>query len=1713
MPLDNENKPDVKNVTSNIFLVDPNPPGMGIHPAEDMFIYVKFSAFNRNRSDLVETEGEINFIATQVNYNDEGEIITNSEGNQKTYATTNYTQIGGTVDSSSRGILEGFGIKSIDIKYDASLVPRVDITFTDVRGASLFDVIDNDNRKSPYSIFFKMPYPIFKLSVKGYFGKTVDYCLHMLNWTSDFDGSTGDFNISANFVGFQQAFLADMVLGNIIGAVNTKGGLDNLESIYNEQEAEDETLEPLPDNVKKIDDFFVESSKLQITFEDIKKENTELDKLRTLNELRSKLLRIQSFVGVPLTKQTGQDETLPYLEQKNKDNQFETSPIIDNSLTLGSDYLSIRDFVIFNAIRLPDIEDYFKTLKEITLNYREFLVDKNEILKNTGGETGSVTEDSQKSLLESFKTTVTDYSYKTFLNSTENKIIILEDLFTKLLSSNLLTEGTPPSTESEINADFDPERYLGTLEKKTIESQDLSLDNAVYVLDFREIRSQIQNTIIDLSKTIKEQQKLVTDQLNDEIKERIGFRPTIENVFRIICNNTDAMLATLRTTRDTVKSPEIAKKRKAKILEYYGENSDIPAKFDQFMWPSVYETSDDKGTQEIYIGSNEKLSEQLFPEIKFVNDVFNNVTGSRKTLNTITQATANFAGNDTDNWFPINPDDYKTNPFLSINTLNNNVDFKDKLNEEIVSRINKLNNISQFTYSGNTPVNIGGKSSLYMYGYLEGINANKTIFSDDVRKYITLNYNTTIIKNDSNYLKVKPNNEFEVLNAPDEEQGSYIILDNIASKMVNNSKSLWGEISTNDFYKSIVNSSKNNTQKYIKSYYYNNNFTQNIWNYIWYDNVGQNLIKEDVKNENYKIQDIYTIDISSNTEGVYINMLNTNPDIEPGFATEKYLTDNDFYNNFTEPKDRALLLLSTFPFQNFKKILDLFSNGYNARILRIPTYYLYYIGALLYRYQNNTMTQTEWGGASVFFSPREKYISNLGAWNGRKENDFNIESALINLPTNTKQTLINKFKNWVDFSTGFSDLESNVKIYKGKDLNITPQQKVEAGKDITNQLKKLSNMVLPYPKIFSPNIKMKNTISSDDIQNYFNGFKESFDGTKNDKGTETNTEKTKKNSNDTENAIKLQIYNYFKNINNKWVSDDQKQSQVCGANSGLFDYFKFIDRGWVDIGDKAVINLDTVLGLSNNLDSNIYFFISTLLSKNNFLLQILPTYINYKDPVEVSQIFQPITNISDKNKSRGPAYVCIYAGGNSETLDIGENTTYSYPNDGFSFSKGEVPKDFKSDNTTTDEKSDNSLVAFKVGFGAQNQTIFKNVSLSQQEHRETAEYYKTLTDVIDKRGATQRSYQGSDLLKLFKTRSYSCKVDAMGCMNIQPLMYFDLQNVPFFNGAYLITSVNHSISPNSMTTNFTGLRQSKFVTPYVEQSTAYLNVDLEDDLDLEDVVFTNNLTTDINFSVGLNEEVQDEAFDYTQITTEKLTELGVITDGTVDIPTVGEIRTLLNDYGIITNSQVTMFLTNVLVNSENLSKNIQTKAENFPNLEDYIVRSGSSQETLYYDPNATEGLLSGFTTTPGLPIDIVYNPYGDTFNTQLLKSNNKLGNKYDGDSWRFRKRGYLYIEGRDVYTKNYKGGEFGTKPFDISNDSKVSFDVACYVWTTVKDLNQKKSSNDWAKENGDSPTFEQTTKLSIPNIKERDVIFNKFVQVLSTFTSKDGIPLISFERP
>jgi len=72
---------------------------------------------------------------------------------------------------------------------------------------------------------------------------------------------------------------------------------------------------------------------------------------------------------------------------------------------------------------------------------------------------------------------------------------------------------------------------------------------------------------------------------------------------------------------------------------------------------------------------------------------------------------------------------------------------------------------------------------------------------------------------------------------------------------------------------------------------------------------------------------------------------------------------------------------------------------------------------------------------------------------------------------------------------------------------------------------------------------------------------------------------------------------------------------------------------------------------------------------------------------------------------------------------------------------------------------------------------------------------------------------GQDLYKVFTNYAYNCTVEMMGDMQIMPLMYFQLNNIPMFKGVYQIIKVEHSFTPGNATTKFVGVRVNKYQMP------------------------------------------------------------------------------------------------------------------------------------------------------------------------------------------------------------------------------------------------------------------------------------------------------------
>ena len=1833
---------NVRNATSNsnddkdkgsVFVVDPNPPGMEVIPPEDLFIYVKFSAYPRSRTTYggidPATGGEnffnsgvsdeVNFIATEIKYNNNGEL---DPTKQKSFATTNWTDIG---SQNSSGILEGFGIKSIDIKYNASLVPVVDITFTDVRGSSLFDVTstDGEDRKSPYSIFFKMPYPVFKLSIKGYFGQKVDYCLHMVNWTSNFDGATGNFDISANFLGFQQAFLNDMVIGNIIGAVNTPIGLQNLQD-QDWKIGTGTNQKEIDINVRKLDDFFLKISKLQIDSEIAKADIDSFKDLKKYNGVLSILKEIRTFIGSPITKKD-KNSIKQYLELENQVESFNSTKIKDKNLILNTNYYSIRDYILFKSTNVSSFETYIDTFNTIAKQYEQYLTDQeisNEDLDDKGmytsyKQTGSNTKDNYKQFLAN------DDSSATILSSVLGLMSTDETPFS-------LNTNYGGSTQNGNNSKLSLTKFKETV-NSYYNKTSFNPDTSVFVIDFREQREKTENLIQDVEEKIKGLKEKVNKELNEKILANFegenGFQPYIENCFRILANNTQAMVETIGSI---TKTAENEKGRGIDIL-LNGLESDIPNVINvdegskSVGWPSIYKKNDDGSSDEVYIG-NTNLNKELFPEYQFIEEVYRNIVAKTKSLEQVTKASSLKNGLDTDNWFPINPLDYSINPYIKYNNFTTAPVLNNELVSQFMTRVAILENYSCWD------INTGGDYTTY--GKLDGINAKNTIFNVKVKSIIaesikdiksnlsSLNnyeYNNFFITNEikspvSNVYKIPSDKKIEVgqidIQGGRNEDTDYIVFDfqsvNEYKKIINNSKKLWGDIKSDNKFKKIVSGSgedintkitKKSTSTPINySHYKNNNYTNFIPYNVWKDNslniqIPSSLLSKNNNNvETFNIGDISDVDPTgtSVTNG-FINVTNFNLlSTEANCNYEDLMTESNLYKDQTNISSKAYLLLSTMPFTTFENSIDIILSNekYNgSRILTLPKYYIYYLGSVLWRNEQTEDPIDFTMLPSAILSPTtsssnsdcgyQKFDKTKGYYFPSDPTTFidaiPIEDNLKNLPKKTKDNFIKTFQLWSE-SPKYNDFENNIRTYKGSNLSNNDAIK-QAGTYIKNELNVLINMIIFAPKIFE-SIGMSGglNVSVNNLKNYIDGFETEF--TEAEINKVDNEDSIKQKSEENKNDEKLALYSYFKNINDKWVSDTSRPFNICGGQGkNLIDYFKFIDRGWRDIGNKASFNLKSFLTLGSNLDTSVYFFTAKVLRDSNFLFQILPNYINYKSSVEVAKMFSPQTTIED-NDSSGPVFCCIYIGGTSKNLSIGERNNYYYRDDGMSFpnpnDSSDNGKNLSPEITDGDKAKDAlgdpySLVAFRVAFGAQNQTIFKNVSLNQQEHKETGEYFKALSDLVDKRGGTQKAYKGTDLLSLFKTRSYTCKVESLGCMNIQPLTYFDLQNVPFFNGAYMITNVTHNISPNHMTTSFQGVRQSSFISPPNEKITSELDVDLTETNEIPTIEFTNLTSKSPLYSIGVN--LPDETFDFeTNFTVENFEQIGVSSATTQS--EINEFKTILLESGIVSNSQVCMFMANVFAQSDNLTnrempwgkddKSLNDVEDKFPN------DSPLSGKTRFYTSNGDTSIVS---TAPlssvGLSGDTAYNypnneelkedasTYSKLLETdktilkrfnsgvitepqrdkqlsknekekeKLLKTS-KYYNIYLADAYRFRPRGYLYIVGRKQYFE-WLSGVFDNPSLSIDS-TKSTMSTSVIVWTKLKENesstpNINKTAYDYSSkgnnEEGSAKAFNRTVEIVQQyNPAGEQKSFETFEKVLTIFVDKtDGFPLIDYNKP
>ena len=306
--------------------------------------------------------------------------------------------------------------------------------------------------------------------------------------------------------------------------------------------------------------------------------------------------------------------------------------------------------------------------------------------------------------------------------------------------------------------------------------------------------------------------------------------------------------------------------------------------------------------------------------------------------------------------------------------------------------------------------------------------------------------------------------------------------------------------------------------------------------------------------------------------------------------------------------------------------------------------------------------------------------------------------------------------------------------------------------------------------------------------------------------------------------LKLNIYYSLKSLYEKWYSGLPSDFFNIDKTDGEFNRVEYLTTTFNDMSDSLIVNVESLVEQissikddTNEASKSVISFMASTAQKNLSSFLVLPTKLfneNLKDAFRPFNFFNGGLN----HDPYGSTYVVMYNDDVSHQLDIPDSEV---KNDGFmiaEYTNGDlvVTNEAKKIMDVTNTHN-HTLQAFGVTYGMQNQNFFKNINVSTQTPQITDYAIANMLKLADQ-GSSMANGRNSfvkqqSIYPVYANRSYNCEVEMLGCMNITPLMYFQLNNIPMFKGAYIIINVEHTITPHDFTTKFTGVRISKYKIP------------------------------------------------------------------------------------------------------------------------------------------------------------------------------------------------------------------------------------------------------------------------------------------------------------
>lgn len=362
--------------------------------------------------------------------------------------------------------------------------------------------------------------------------------------------------------------------------------------------------------------------------------------------------------------------------------------------------------------------------------------------------------------------------------------------------------------------------------------------------------------------------------------------------------------------------------------------------------------------------------------------------------------------------------------------------------------------------------------------------------------------------------------------------------------------------------------------------------------------------------------------------------------------------------------------------------------------------------------------------------------------------------------------------------------------------------------------------------------------------------------------------------------LKLSTYMTLKNLYDKWLCfpyNGARKTWVLNRNGDSeFDNFIYVDSYYNDIGDHLLVNptkvsqwLSTIVpssdigsteGLMAYTGRTLYEFLTEVAQNVGANLFAVPQRFSATNDNSVREMFTPMPLYSNWDED-STGYVFMYTYQPSQHL--GDSSTSSVDMNGWS-SEGDGV-DLTDDEIVGSILGTNgnyyNIPAFGVTYGKQNQSIFKNIHLSTTSMAVTEASISSTLNIASKtsEGPREIPLYGQDLYRVYSNYSYNCSVETMGNMQIMPMMYFQLNNIPFWKGGYQIIRVHHSIVPGNITTTFEGVRINRHAIPMSDGAILLIPEHIEEPQN------TTSQTTSTTTSTDLGEgrqSIPDNSFTY-----------------------------------------------------------------------------------------------------------------------------------------------------------------------------------------------------------------------------------------------------------